>query len=225
MKKILLLICLIFSAIAFIPNSYALSYYDSVIIKTSFAEEINLDEIEKIEIAYADQTNYTKYITLYRENNFEGVLENIPVGTINIEYGIVNDDTIGYYNVSADVYDNLDNTIDIVVNVSLQNNQKNEEIFNEEKKNLMDSTNVKNENKDVNNSSDNEEIDISDSTTTKTTTTVKNDLEEEIRKREEKHAINRKKNGYIGIIMFSLIGLAISVAIIYATLKISKANK
>lgn len=216
--------------IVFIPNIYAISYYDSVTIKTSFSEEIDLDKIEKIEIAYADQTNYTKYITLLKENNFESELESIPTGDIKVEYGIVNDDTIGYYNVSADVYDNFDNTIEIIVNVSLQNNQRNEELVDDVKKDLMESNNVNsfnNNTNNTNNSNDNDDVDISENNTNKTTTTSKKDLEkqEEIRKQEEKKAANRKKSNIIGIIMFSIIGITIFVAIIYATIKISKANK
>lgn len=227
MKKIVLIICLLFSAFAFIPNSYAINYYSSVSFKTSFAEEINLDTIEKIEIAYVDQTNYTKYLMLTKENNFESILENVPIGEINVEYGIVNDDTIGYYNVSADVYDNYDNTIDVVININLQNNQKNEELSEEVKKELSTSINTgNNTNKDPSNSNENEDIDVSGSTT-KTTTTIRNEQkeQEEIRKKEEKKAANRKKSNIVGIIMFSIIGITLFVAIVYASIKISKANK
>lgn len=227
MKKIGLLICLFLSAIAFIPNSYAINYYSSVKFKASFAEEINLDSIDQIEIAYVDQTNYTKYLILTKENNFESTLENVPVGEINVEYGIVNNDTIGYYNVSADIYDNYDNTIDVIVNINLQNNQKNEELAEEIKNELSTSNNSGSFKETTTNSSENDPIDVSEGNTTKTTTTIRNELEEqeEIRKQEEKKAANRKKSNIVGIIMFSIIGITLFVAIVYATIKISKANK
>ena len=147
------------SIVAFIPKSYAINYYSSVNFNTAFAEEINLEGIEKIEIAYADQTNYTKYLILTKENNFESTLLDVPVGEINVEYGIVNNDTIGYYSVSADVYDNYDNTIDVVVNITLQNNSRNEELNEEVKKELNTSIST--------NGTKNEEIDISNSSSTR----------------------------------------------------------
>lgn len=225
MKKVSMLICLFLLTIVFIPNCYAINYYTSVSVKTAFSEEINLEEINTIEIAYADQTNYTKYITLTKDNNFGTQLENIPVGPINVEYGIVNDDTIGYYNVSADVYDNYDNTMEIIVNVSLQNNTKNENVVNDLQDKIVPSTNASNVNKN-DHSSHKEETDISeDKTTTSTTNKVIIDEEEELKKQEAKKAANRKKSNIIGIVMFSIIGIVFGVFIIYAAIKISKANK
>ncbi len=226
MKKIFMFLCLAISFFGFRANIYAINYYSAVNFKTSFSEEINLEEINKIEIAYADQTEYTKYLMLLKDNNFESILTDVPVGDFSVEYGIVNDDTIGYYNVRADVYDNYDNTLDVVVNITLQNNPKNEDLTGDLKTEIVPSTNQIKPSNGTTTAVSDEEIDISDSTTT-TSTTNKVDIkeEEEQQKREEEKRQNRKKSNIIGIMMFSTIGIVIIVAGIYAAIKISKANK
>lgn len=229
MKKLLMIFCLVIGLFLFIPNSYAINYYDSVNFKTAFAEEINLEEITKIEIAYADQTEYTKYLMLTKENNFESTLTDVPIGNILVEYGIVNNDVIGYYNVTAEVYDNYDNTIDIVVNVTLQNNIKNEDLIDGLKKEIVPSSNYTGQtttNKVDADNQESEEIDISNSSTTTTTTKkIVEEDEEAAQKKAEEKALNRKKSNIIGIVMFSIIGIVIFVGAIYASIKISKANK
>lgn len=210
----------------FIPNGYAINYYDSVKFKAAFSEEINLEEIKEIEIAYVDQTNYTKYLILTKESNFESILKEVPNGTINVEYGIVNNDTIGYYNISADVYDNYDNTIDVIVNVKLQNNVKNEEIKDDVKKDIIPSGNSSNSSSTTtSNSTGSTTVSSNNNAKTTTKSSVRVEDEEEIRKQEEKKIANRRKSNLAGTILFSIIGLTVLIAGIYAAIKISQANK
>ena len=125
MKKILLsfLVLMIVSFI-FIPKTYALNYYNSVNIKTAFSEDINLESINWIEVHLEDSTEYSKEYFLEKDKNFTLNLENVPVGPYNFRYGVVNDDQIGYYKVSADIVINEEaNIVDVTILVTLQNNQ------------------------------------------------------------------------------------------------------
>ncbi len=220
MKKIFLLIIIWLSGIIFIPNTLAINYYDNVEVTTVFDESIEIDDIKQIEIAYVDATGYTKYFILKKENNFEYTLENVPVGDdISVEYGVVDNDYIGYYNISSEL--NVeDNTANLVILVTITNNEKNSNIP-EEIKEMLESSSNYNDVSDENDLDDNIEI-----TTTQVKTTSKEEEKEKEKEQEEKEQEeHNKKSNMIGIILFSTIGLVLLIAILYATIKIIKANK
>lgn len=223
MKKISLFIIALLSFIVYIPNTLAINYYDSVNVTTIFEEDIDIDNIKQIEIAYADETGYTKYFMLQKENNFEHFLESVPVGNITIEYGVVDNDTIGYYNLTSEL--NVEGNIaNMVIYVSLQNNEKTvNEIPSEIKEILTPNSNYSAYNNSTSNIEDNPDIEIS--TTIKTTKSIKEENEIKEQEKEENKKKHDRKSNIIGIIMYSTLGIVILIAGLYATIKIIKANK
>lgn len=239
MKKILIIII---SIILFVPSANAVNYYQSVNIKTSFAEEINISDIKTIEAVFEDASEYSKSYILTRDENFTLNLENIPIGPFSLRYSIVNDDVIGYYNVQAIVNEISDtNSLDVLLKVEIQNNQKKdnlsnivsnliEEINNPSNKTNSSSTNQPNKTTTAaNNSGIIIDDDENHDTTRKTTTTsLTYDEIEEARQQEQKEKErleNRKRNNLVGIILFSVVGGFLLIALLAAIIKISKANK
>lgn len=236
MKKYLLsTIIAIISLFVLIPNIYAINYYNSVNIKTVFEENIDVENIESIEVVLEDSSEYSKEYLLEKDKNFSLNLENIPSGPIYFRYGVVNNDEIGYYNVSADI--NLNEQLgiaEVVVTVVLQNNEVRQHVTltpeDIEKINGSSSTTNK-----INDDQDEDSeviIDDDDRSEEKNDKNKNNEeVSDEIKEAREKEARDkekaetRKKNKIIGRILFSIIGIFLLIAIIFVAIKISRANK
>lgn len=233
MKKIMtLLICLI-SFFTFSRSVYATNYYDKVNIKATFAENVDMTEIEEIEVHLEDATEFSKDHLLERVNNYEVTLTDVPVGPYKFIYGVVIDDKIGYYSVSATVnINNETNTVDVLVIVETSNikTNNNTNLTQEEVDRIKGSTTTTKKAESTDESVeiiiDDEEYE-NDSKDEESKTTVPANIEEarEKEKEEKKKQETRKRNNLIGIIMFSLIGITILCTIIYAGIKIMNANK
>lgn len=232
MKKIICFVSvLLFSIFTCLPNAYAVNYYDKVVVKTIFSEDIDLTNIESVEVFLEDSTEYSRNYLLEKDKNFELTIENVPVGPYNFRYGVVNNDEIGYYRVSATV--NIDegaNMVEVLVNVLEQNNKQSTQALTQEEIDRISgstttSTTTKASSSGIIIEDDEEETKKNESK--EESTTIPKDVEEARNqaKREEEKRKNRKKNSLIGKILFSLIGIVFICALSYAAIKISKANK
>lgn len=235
MKKIIFITIFIIGFVLFTPKVLATSYYDSVNVKTSFEESIDLNEIEEIEVHLEDATEYSKDYILEKENNFELTIEDVPVGPYKFIYGVVIDDEIGYYSVSATVnIISTANLVDVLVTVEKASEKTTpSKRLTQEEVNRIKGTSTKNptesENDDTgeiiigeNNNDKNEQSNDNEEKTTipAEVEDARIKEEEENRKKEE-----RKRNSLIGKIMFSIIGIVLLGLICYAAIKISNANK
>lgn len=228
-KRISLLITLFLSTFVCVPSVFAVNYYENVRVRTEFSEEIVLTNIDSIEIYLEDATEYSKDYLLEKDKNFELTIENVPVGPYNLRYGVVNNDEIGYYRVSATVnVDEATNSLDVLINVSLQNNIKTDTTLTQEDIDRISGT-TEPTTKDQSSGIivEDDEDDETDNEANEDTNVTSKDIEQarEKEKQEEKKRKNRKRNSIIGKVMFSIIGLVFLSIIIYAAIKISRANK
>lgn len=234
MKKIRNLL-IIFMFLVCPLNIHAQNYFDKVSVKTIFEDKVKLEEINEIEIHLEDATEYSKDYILEKSNNFELTIEDVPVGPYKFLYGVVIDDKIGYYSISATVNkDEINNSIEVLVTVETTNMKTDSNGFTEEDINRIEGSTGTNNNKNENklNDSNSGEIIIGDeeesnSLENEEPTTVPKEIEEARKKEEEeiKKKEKRKQNSLIGKIMFSIIGIVLAGLIIYAAIKISNANK
>lgn len=235
MKKIILTITFIISIILCIDNAYAATYYDKVLVKTSFSEDIDLNKIEKIEVHLEDATEYSKDYLLEKTNNFELEINDVPVGPYKFLYGVVIGDEIGYYSVQANVnINNENNVVDVLILVEIPENKTSSTTSNikltDEDIDKIVGTKPKSYDEDNGGiivEDDNDDKKSEDGGNRQETTTIRADIEEarEKEKKEEQKKKERKRNSLIGKIMFSAIGIVILVLVIYAGIKISNANK
>lgn len=232
MKKICaFMILAFFSMLICIPKTYAITYYEDVNIRAAFDESIDINNIEWVEVFIEDSTEYSKSYILNKYNNFTLNVDDVPIGQFIFQYGVVNDDEIGYYRVSADInINNETKTVDVNVIVTLQNNQVYERIpLTENDVNNVVGSNT-NKDETTNDNREDDEIIIggyesekNDSDEEEIPDEIKEAREKEKREREKEE--KRKKSNMIGRIMFSIIGIILAIGIIFVTIKISRANK
>ena len=232
MKKIFIITILsFFSMLLYIPNTNAVAFYTNVTINTAFDESIDLNNIEWIEVFIEDSTEYSRSYVLEKDNNFTLNVKDVPIGPFIFQYGVVNDDEIGYYRVSADININKETeTVVVTVIVTLQNNQVydriplteddvNNIIGSDEEEDNITIDEDDEEDEDIvigsDKSEENEDEDILDE--------IKEEREKE--KLEKEKEENRKKSNLIARIMFSIIGIVIIIGVLFVTIKISRANK
>ncbi len=230
-KKLIFIITLIFTFLCFQGYANATNYYNEVIVKTTFEDNIDLNAINEIEIHLEDATEFSKDYLLEKDKNFELAISDVPVGPYKFMYGVVIGDNIGYYSVLASVnIDENNSSVQVLVNVTESNKNNNTSLTQEEIDRITNGNSVSTTTKVVD-SGDNSGLIIEDENKEEEkeekTTTIPKDIEEARKKeqQEEKRKQNRAKNNLIGKIMFFTIGIALLIVIIYATIKISNANK
>ncbi len=232
-RKLIFIITFIFTFLCFQGFANATNYYNEVIVKTTFEDNIDLNAINEIEIHLEDATEFSKDYLLEKDRNFELAINDVPVGPYKFMYGVVIGDNIGYYSVLASVnIDENNSSVQVLVNVTesnKKNNNNNTSLTQEEIDRITSGNSVSTTTKVVD-SGDNSGLIIEDENKEEKeeeTTTIPKDIEEARKKeqQEEKRKQNRAKNNLIGKIMFFTIGIALLIVIIYATIKISNANK
>lgn len=233
MKKILLIITAVISLLICTPSVFATNYFDSVNVKTSFAEDVDMESIERIEIHLEDATEYSKDYLLEKDNDFELSIDDVPVGPYKFVYGVVIGDEIGYYSVSATVnINNQTNTVDVLVIIDKgkTNSNKSVELTEKEVEKIKGTSSKVTQNNDDNENEiiigdddDNDEESEDEENSSKIPKAVEAARQKE--QEEERKQKERKRNSLIGKIMFSIIGIVFVCLIIYAAIKISNANK
>lgn len=232
-RKLIFVITLIFTFLCFQGYANATNYYNEVIVKTTFEDNIDLNAINEIEIHLEDATEFSKDYLLEKDKNFELAISDVPVGPYKFMYGVVIGDNIGYYSVLASVnIDENNSSVQVLVNVTESNKKNNNTSLTQEEIDRITNGNSVSTTTKVVDSDDNSGLIIEDDNKEEKkeeeeTTTVPKDIEEARKKeqQEEKRKQNRAKNNLIGKIMFFTIGIALLIVIIYATIKISNANK
>ncbi len=232
-RKLIFIITFIFTFLCFQGFANATNYYNEVIVKTTFEDNIDLNAINEIEIHLEDATEFSKDYLLEKDKNFELAINDVPVGPYKFMYGVVIGDNIGYYSVLASVnIDENNSSVQVLVNVTESNKKNNNTSLTQEEIDRITNGNSVSTTTKVVDSDDNSGLIIEDDNKEEKkeeeeTTTVPKDIEEARKKeqQEEKRKQNRAKNNLIGEIMFFTIGIALLIVIIYATIKISNANK
>lgn len=231
-RKLIFIITFIFTFLCFQGYANATNYYNEVIVKTTFEDNIDLNAINEIEIHLEDATEFSKDYLLEKDKNFELAISDVPVGPYKFMYGVVIGDNIGYYSVLASVnIDENNSSVQVLVNVTESNKNNNNTSLTQEEIDRITSGNSVSTTTKVVDSGDNSGLIIEDENKEEEkeeeTTTIPKDIEEARKKeqQEEKRKQNRAKNNLIGKIMFFTIGIALLIVIIYATIKISNANK
>ena len=230
-RKLIFIITFIFTFLCFQGFANATNYYNEVIVKTTFEDNIDLNAINEIEIHLEDATEFSKDYLLEKAKNFELAINDVPVGPYKFMYGVVIGDNIGYYSVLASVnIDENNSSVQVLVNVTESNKNNNNTSLTQEEIDRITSGNSVSTTTKVVDSGDNSGLIIEDENKEEKeeeTTTIPKDIEEARKKeqQEEKRKQNRAKNNLIGKIMFFTIGIALLIVIIYATKKISNANK
>ena len=230
-RKLIFIITFIFTFLCFQGFANATNYYNEVIVKTTFEDNIDLNAINEIEIHLEDATEFSKDYLLEKAKNFELAINDVPVGPYKFMYGVVIGDNIGYYSVLASVnIDENNSSVQVLVNVTESNKNNNNTSLTQEEIDRITSGNSVSTTTKVVDSGDNSGLIIEDENKEEKeeeTTTIPKDIEEARKKeqQEEKRKQNRAKNNLIGKIMFFTIGIALLSVIIYATIKISNANK
>ena len=230
-RKLIFIITFIFTFLCFQGFANATNYYNEVIVKTTFEDNIDLNAINEIEIHLEDATEFSKDYLLEKAKNFELAINDVPVGPYKFMYGVVIGDNIGYYSVLASVnIDENNSSVQVLVNVTESNKNNNNTSLTQEEIDRITSGNSVSTTTKVVDSGDNSGLIIEDENKEEKeeeTTTITKDIEEARKKeqQEEKRKQNRAKNNLIGKIMFFTIGIALLIVIIYATIKISNANK
>ena len=230
-RKLIFIITFIFTFLCFQGFANATNYYNEVIVKTTFEDNIDLNAINEIEIHLEDATEFSKDYLLEKAKNFELAINDVPVGPYKFMYGVVIGDNIGYYSVLASVnIDENNSSVQVLVNVTESNKNNNNTSLTQEEIDRITSGNSVSTTTKVVDSGDNSGLIIEDENKEEKeeeTTTIPKDIEETKKKeqQEEKRKQNRAKNNLIGKIMFFTIGIALLIVIIYATIKISNANK
>lgn len=230
-RKLIFIITFIFTFLCFQGFANATNYYNEVIVKTTFEDNIDLNAINEIEIHLEDATEFSKDYLLEKDKNFELAINDVPVGPYKFMYGVVIGDNIGYYSVLASVnIDENNSSVQVLVNVTESNKNNNNTSLTQEEIDRITSGNSVSTTTKVVDSGDNSGLIIEDENKEEKeeeTTTIPKDIEEARKKeqQEEKRKQNRAKNNLIGKIMFFTIGIALLIVIIYATIKISNANK
>ena len=230
-RKLIFIITFIFTFLCFQGFANATNYYNEVIVKTTFEDNIDLNAINEIEIHLEDATEFSKDYLLEKAKNFELAINDVPVGPYKFMYGVVVGDNIGYYSVLASVnIDENNSSVQVLVNVTESNKNNNNTSLTQEEIDRITSGNSVSTTTKVVDSGDNSGLIIEDENKEEKeeeTTTIPKDIEEARKKeqQEEKRKQNRAKNNLIGKIMFFTIGIALLIVIIYATIKISNANK
>ena len=230
-RKLIFIITFIFTFLCFQGFANATNYYNEVIVKTTFEDNIDLNAINEIEIHLEDATEFSKDYLLEKAKNFELAINDVPVGPYKFMYGVVIGDNIGYYSVLASVnIDENNSSVQVLVNVTESNKNNNNTSLTQEEIDRITSGNSVSTTTKVFDSGDNSGLIIEDENKEEKeeeTTTIPKDIEEARKKeqQEEKRKQNRAKNNLIGKIMFFTIGIALLIVIIYATIKISNANK
>ena len=230
-RKLIFIITFIFTFLCFQGFANATNYYNEVIVKTTFEDNIDLNAINEIEIHLEDATEFSKDYLLEKAKNFELAINDVPVGPYKFMYGVVIGDNIGYYSVLASVnIDENNSSVQVLVNVTESNKNNNNTSLTQEEIDRITSGNSVSTTTKVVDSGDNSGLIIEDENKEEKeeeTTTIPKDIEEARKKEQqkEKRKQNRAKNNLIGKIMFFTIGIALLIVIIYATIKISNANK
>ena len=233
-RKLIFIITFIFTFLCFQGFANATNYYNEVIVKTTFEDNIDLNAINEIEIHLEDATEFSKDYLLEKAKNFELAINDVPVGPYKFMYGVVIGDNIGYYSVLASVnIDENNSSVQVLVNVTESNKNNNNTSLTQEEIDRITSGNSVSTTTKVVDSGDNSGLMNCHSggryeeEKEEETTTIPKDIEEARKKeqQEEKRKQNRAKNNLIGKIMFFTIGIALLIVIIYATIKISNANK
>ncbi len=230
-RKLIFIITFIFTFLCFQGFANATNYYNEVIVKTTFEDNIDLNAINEIQIHLEDATEFSKDYLLEKAKNFELAINDVPVGPYKFMYGVVIGDNIGYYSVLASVnIDENNSSVQVLVNVTESNKNNNNTSLTQEEIDRITSGNSVSTTTKVVDSGDNSGLIIEDENKEEKeeeTTTIPKDIEEARKKeqQEEKRKQNRAKNNLIGKIMFFTIGIALLIVIIYATIKISNANK
>lgn len=232
-RKLIFIITFIFTFLCFQGFANATNYYNEVIVKTTFEDNIDLNAINEIEIHLEDATEFSKDYLLEKDKNFELAINDVPVGPYKFMYGVVIGDNIGYYSVLASVnIDENNSSVQVLVNVTESNKKNNNTSLTQEEIDRITNGNSVSTTTKVVDSDDNSGLIIEDDNKEEKkeeeeTTTVPKDIEEARKKeqQEEKRKQNRAKNNLIGEIMFFTIGIALLIVTIYATIKISNANK
>lgn len=137
-KKILIIITLLMCFMG-INKVDALRYYENVNISTAFTENVDPFSISEITVSISLPTEEEKIVTLTQKNNYQASLSEIPKGTIEFLYGIVDDDRLGNYPVTGSVIKYPDNSsldVKIVVDKKISGTTK-QIIFNEDQLNII----------------------------------------------------------------------------------------
>ena len=221
-RKLIFIITFIFTFLCFQGFANATNYYNEVIVKTTFEDNIDLNAINEIEIHLEDATEFSKDYLLEKAKNFELAINDVPVGPYKFMYGVVIGDNIGYYSVLASVnIDENNSSVQVLVNVTESNKNNNNTSLTQEEIDRITSGNSVSTTTKVVDSGDNSGLIIEDENKEEKeeeTTTIPKDIEEARKKeqQEEKRKQNRAKNNLIGKIMFFTIGIALLIVIIYA---------
>lgn len=249
MKKVLIILIALIT-ITSINSVYALSYYDSVNITAVFSEEVDPYSIDTITVSLGLPTEEEKVVELKLSDSFSKDIIEIPKGNIEFLYGIVDDDRLSEYTVTGNVIktpNNSDLEIKIVVSKT-QNNEVSSKDLTEDQYNIIQGGKIKSDkdygkilvkNEDGtysykskdNQSTDDEQndngldIDLSEDNTTITTKKIEvNKTSEEIKQEREEKRI-KEKNSIIAKILFTIIGVVLLCAVVFASVKIMNANK
>lgn len=229
MKKILIFIIFVFSL--FMTNDvFAVEYYEKVSILTSFEEKIDLNKIESIYLTIEYQSGRELDLVLNKNDNYSIDLNDVIKEPIKISMAIVKGDNVARFDISSNV--EYTTETQVVVNLMVREREITtnkididqdllDKIYNQET--TTTSTNI-NDNEPDRTTTTSRIITNSkgEIITTKSSQEIKKEEKELEEKQKE---IETKAKNSIYIIVFSAIGIIVVCVIIYAAIKISRANK
>ena len=195
-RKLIFIITFIFTFLCFQGFANATNYYNEVIVKTTFEDNIDLNAINEIEIHLEDATEFSKDYLLEKAKNFELAINDVPVGPYKFMYGVVIGDNIGYYSVLASVnIDENNSSVQVLVNVTESNKNNNNTSLTQEEIDRITSGNSVSTTTKVVDSGDNSGLIIEDENKEEKeeeTTTIPKDIEE-ARKKEQQEEKRKQK--------------------------------
>lgn len=242
-KKILLLLIALFS----FPNMvYALEYMN-LSFSCEFYENVDMSKISEIYVRFDDLTGYNHDVFLKSDSSYASVIDNIPVGDINITLTAVSTDYINEYPIETRIEEIDAYNKNIILTVSKRDvltleDTKGTTVVKKEyidqivgdKTTSSTSKTTRKFNEYTSKYSPNGEI-VKDTTVTNkngeevTTTSYEEYLvqerKKEERKEKEKREKEEKKKDTVFTIMFIILGVLALGGTYYVAWKVYQANK
>ena len=232
MKKVFVLIITFTFLISF--DVFALDYKVTNVM-TTFSEEIDFSDINKIKLIFLDEgidynddaASIVNLVELSQENNYSQILNNVKIVDKDHLFAMVENDNYGVYDCNITLDTSIIDTANINIFVSKNNLPKNElsSIPSDILEKIVGTSVAKpNETINKNNTTTNENQEIVITTTEKKETTV---YREELKKRhdQQEKEKNKKKNNIITIALFLILGIILFAALLFVVYKFVTANK
>ncbi len=226
MKKFLIAI------IAFvigISSVHATEYYQNVYLRTSFAPDVTMSEVNSLVVLFDDATDRTFDLSLEKNANYQLIINNVATGDIDFSLAMVAGDYKSKYIVEPTITPNENNElyIDLLVKVREVNTEQvivDENLWNyiEDPENNPYPYNTITESTTKNPTNSEGEVIIPNEVTT-SRTIENNEVRTTSSLQEQKKRIQRKNKIYV--VLLGIIGIILTIVIIYVTIKFMRANK